>query len=418
MRAIELAYDGGATTVFGVRVSAVDGTGGPTAVAATRDLPSPGGTSATVTASTSGSWGNALTVEVAAAAQNPYLRGEEHTGGAAIALEHTPVLASPRNRIRLFRGLTGATSDLEIVTAPPTTDDQVQVDLATGALTFGPTALTGADQVTASYLVDKAIARDVKFAYGDVEETFTIVDGGDLAKQIGAPGGSDLVTAVPGANPDEPPDVAPEAVLAGGENGEIAAVYTAGLEALLTEQAHIIVAGGQDADTIGADLAAHCANASTDAVKLDRIAVVGSALDDDSDAIQATADTLGSDRLILVGPGIRRRDDTAVPPAEITLPGAYAAAAVGGLIEGLAPHASPTNKVVGGAARLETVFNSGELAELVSARVLVLTERQGVRVVKGITTRPTPRSVRSRRGGSSTTPSTASGRRPSPTSAC
>jgi tail sheath protein len=386
VRAIELAYAGGATTVFGVRVSGRDANDDPTAVAATRALASPGGTSATLTASSPGSWGDELTVEVADAARDPYVRGEEHPGAAAVSLAHTPVLASPRNRIRLFRAATGATSDLEIVDVAPANDDQVQIDLASGALTFGPTALDPADRITASYLVDRASARDVTLAYGETTETFTVLDGDDLAAQLNAPGGSDLATGEAGANSDEPPEVAPEAAFAGGENGVSGADYTEGFEALLTEEAHIIVAAGQTAATIGADVAAHCANASTDAIKLDRIGVVGSALGDGSDEVQATADTLGSDRLILVAPGIVLRDDAAVPPQDVTLPGAYTAAAVGGLIASLAAHVSPTNKVVGGGRRLETVFNTGQLAELVSARVLVLTERQGIRIVKGITT--------------------------------
>ena len=89
--------------------------------AASRLLASPGGTAATLTANSPGTWGNDLTVEVADATQNPFVRGEEHPGGAAVSLSRTPALASPRNRIRLFRAATGATSDLEIVTAAPPT---------------------------------------------------------------------------------------------------------------------------------------------------------------------------------------------------------------------------------------------------------------------------------------------------------
>jgi hypothetical protein len=390
VRAIELAYAGGATTVFGVRVSGKNGGGKPTAVAAKRALPSATGTSATLTARSPGTWASNLTVEVTAATRDPYVRDESHPGAAAISLSHNPVLASPRNRIRLFRAATGATSDLQIVTtAPAPTDDQVKIDLNTGALTFGPTALTAADRVTASYVVKGESARDVKLAYGDAKESYTVLDGNDLSNQVNAPGGSDLVTgsAGPGSGAKEPPKEAPASVFAGGGNGVTGAIYTDGLDALLSEQAHIIVAAGQDAKGgAGADLAAHCANASTDAIKLDRIAVVGNTLGDGTDEIQATVDTLGSDRLIFVAPGIVSRDNAAVPPVDVTLPGAYAAAAVGGLIASLSAHVSPTNKVVGGASRLETVFNSGELAQLVSERVLVLTERQGIRVVKGITT--------------------------------
>ncbi len=389
VRAIELAYAGGATTVFGVRVSGKDGAGKATAVAATRPLASATGTTATLTAKSPGTWARQLTVEVVAATRDPYVRDETHAGAAAVSLSHTPVRAgSPRNRMRLFRSATGATTELEIIATGTPTDEQVKIDGTSGALTFGPTALTAADTITASYVVAATSARDVKLAHGETKESFTILDGNDLAAQVNAPGGSDLVTATAtaGAEGRKPPEQAPAAIFTGGANGETAAVYTDGLEALLTEEAHIIVAAGQDATAAGADLAAHCASASTDSVKLDRIAVVGSALDQGTDEIQASVDLLGSDRLIFVAPGLVTRDNAAVPPADVTLPGAYAAAAVGGLLAGLPAHVSPTNKVVGGASRLETVFNSGELAQLVSERVLVLTERQGVRAVKGITT--------------------------------
>jgi Phage tail sheath C-terminal domain/Phage tail sheath protein subtilisin-like domain len=390
VRALELAYDGGATTVFGVRVTGRDGGGNPTAVPGTRNLASPGGVAATLTAASPGTWAEELTVEVEDATENPFVR-EELTGPGPLSLSHTPVLASVRNRIRLFRAATGVTSDLEIVTVAPANDDQVQVDLASGALTFGPTALTAGDRVTASYVVDRGTppnmnARKVTIAYGPATETYTIVDGADLVRQVNAPGGSELVTGENGAQASELPDNAPEAAFTGGENGETDAIYTDGLDALLSADAHIIVAAGQDADAIGADVAAHCANASTDAVKRDRIGVVGSGLGDSLDDILSTADGLGSDRLIFVAPGMVSRDTAAQPPADVTLPGAYAAAAVGGLIASLDPEASPTNKVVGGVRGLEADFGPGELAQLVTNRVLALEERQGIRVVKGITT--------------------------------
>jgi Phage tail sheath C-terminal domain len=386
VRAIDLAYDGGASTVYAVRVSGVDGGGNPTATAASRALGSPGGTAATLTAKSPGAWANEMTVQVEDATENPFVRGEEHLGGGAVTLAHTPILASPRNRIRLFRDATGVTSDLEIVTTAPTTDDQVQIDLASGALTFGPTALTGSDRVTASYLVDKASGRKVTIVDGQTKEIYTIVDGNDLVGQVNAPNGSDLVDGTAGAQATELPDTGQPVSFVGGENGESGAVYANGLDALLDAPVHIIVAGGQDAKTIGADIAAHCENASTDAIKRDRIGVVGSALGDGLDDIQGTADGLGSERLVFVAPGIVVRDNFAVPPKDVTLPGAFGAASVGGLIAGLAPHVSPTNKVVGGVRGLETLFGAGQLAALVTDRVLALTERQGFRVVKGITT--------------------------------
>jgi phage tail sheath protein FI len=123
--------------------------------------------------------------------------------------------------------------------------------------------------------------------------------------------------------------------------------------------------------------------ASTDAVKRDRVAVVGSKLGATVDDVRGH--NLNSDRLIYVAPGIKATDRAAVPPIEVALPGAYAAAAIAGLLAGYSPHISLTNKTVrvGG---VEQRFTLAELTQLVQARVLALEERQGFRVVQAITT--------------------------------
>jgi len=69
----------------------------------------------------------------------------------------------------------------------------------------------------------------------------------------------------------------------------------------------------------------------------------------------------------------------------VTLPGTYAAAAVAGLISTLSVQTSPTNKVIPGATRLSQRFTYGEEVDLLKSRVLVLEERGGVRVVRGLT---------------------------------
>ncbi len=158
--------------------------------------------------------------------------------------------------------------------------------------------------------------------------------------------------------------------------------YDEGLIALLKEPAHIIVAAGQD-ESFGDELAAHCAAAASDDFRRERVAVVGSQLGISLDALREH--TLSSDRLIFVAPGIKANDNAEKPPVEVTLPGAYAAAAVAGLMAGTPPHVSLTNKVlsVGG---LEEDYSQAELKLLVKARVLALEKRLGFRIVKGITT--------------------------------
>lgn len=169
-----------------------------------------------------------------------------------------------------------------------------------------------------------------------------------------------------------------------------------GLELLANENVHIVVVAGADAETAGAALTAHCANASTDLMKRERIAVVGSRPKaDDEDASEfldaITSHTLDSDRVIFVAPGIKTTDAARAAAGEedtsVTLPGGYAAAAVAGMLSARSAHVSLTNKPLA-VAGLEVKFSPAQLEQLVDleARVLALEERRGFRVVKAITT--------------------------------
>jgi phage tail sheath protein FI len=119
----------------------------------------------------------------------------------------------------------------------------------------------------------------------------------------------------------------------------------------------------------------------------DVIAVVGS----DKEAVaDVKAQMTSNDRIILTAPGIIA-SETVIENGkrvgrDVALPGTYSAAAVGGLISSLAPQSSPTNKVLPGIVQLSRRYSYGEMKQLVQARVLVLEQRQGVRVVRGVTT--------------------------------
>ncbi|HMH49777.1 MAG TPA: phage tail sheath C-terminal domain-containing protein, partial [Candidatus Acidoferrum sp.] len=82
-------------------------------------------------------------------------------------------------------------------------------------------------------------------------------------------------------------------------------------------------------------------------------------------------------------PGIKATDDAS--GKDVTLPGAYAAAAIAGMLASRDPEVSLTNKVLA-VPGLETKFTSAQLEQLVQAHVLALEVRRGFRVVKGITT--------------------------------
>jgi len=125
----------------------------------------------------------------------------------------------------------------------------------------------------------------------------------------------------------------------------------------------------------------------------DIIAVVGS----DATTVSDIIDQVPSNhRIVFVAPGIQAFDAAAEEP--VNLPGTYSGAAVAGLISTLAPQTSPTNKVLSGVTRLAQRFSYGETVQLVNAGVLVLEERRGVRVVRGLTTDDGPfRQVTTRR---------------------
>ena len=107
----------------------------------------------------------------------------------------------------------------------------------------------------------------------------------------------------------------------------------------------------------------------------DIIAVVGS---DASTVANIKAQVVADKRVVLCAPG--------VVVGGTVLPGNYTSAAVGGLIASLAVQSSPTNKVLPAVSGLSQKFSYGQLKDLLNGNVLPLESRQGIRVVRGITT--------------------------------
>ena len=383
VRALEQAYRHGATTTIVSRIAAASSSN------AGFTLVSAGGDNVRLEAKTPGTWGNESAVNVATADEHAFVNDETV---AANTLAHTPVVKSARNRIRLRAGGGGIEQSLQILyddNTDPLVAGQVQIDRVSGALTFG-VAPGGADILLASYMVNMSVAVKVTFEYQGLEESYTVVSGNDLIRDLADPVTPSNI--VRGNDTPLLPNVAELPSLSvpvgafsqfsGGNNGATGAGYQAGLDLLLNEQAHIIVAAGQD-DSFGDELAGHCQVASSDANKRERIAVVGSSLSASAASIQGHS--LSSDRVLFVAPGIKTNDNAATPPVEVTLPGAYAAAAVAGLLAGYSAHISLTNKTVN-VGGLEQNFTRAELTQLVQGRVLALESRLGFRIVKGITT--------------------------------
>lgn len=280
VRALELAYNNGASTVYAVRVADIN---------ATESTPTTAPTGFTIKAKTPGDWGDAITLEI----------------------------NSGKVTLRLKKG------------------DNVLVEEI-----YNPASL-GALQTAVNK--DSALAQ---------------------------------ITAV--ATPAATPSDLAETKFAGGKNGAASADYKVGLTALENEDAHIIVTAAQDSAT---DLKSHVDATSNDKIKRDRIAVFGSK----SKTTTPPSKALSSDRIIQVTPGLKAKDTANPDQPEITLPAAYSAAAIAGMLSARDPHISLTNKSVS-VPKLEIKFNSGQLEQLVKGQVLALEERNGVRVVRGITT--------------------------------
>ena len=177
------------------------------------------------------------------------------------------------------------------------------------------------------------------------------------------------------------------ALAAGAEQDD----YDAAFAELIKDDVNIIIAPELDTETAVAVLGAILETAEN--AGRDMIAVVGA---DGEDVEAITEQVASNDRIILVAPAIQAFDAAAGEP--VVLPASYSAAAVAGLLSSLSPQTSPTNKVLAGVTRLPQRFSYAETVQLVNAGVLVLEQRQGVRVVRGLTTDPGPfRQITTRR---------------------
>lgn len=385
-RALELAFGFGATTVYAVRI----GSGAKTA---TYVIPSKTG-SVALTATSEGTWGNGLGVNVAPATNDIYVIGEKYLGSPLpVILKNVPKI-SARNRVTVFFDATATSQPLEIVASGAPAPGQVMIDPATRQLKFGD-VIKAADRIDVSYVVEASLAVVVTLRYKRVLETYAVLDNDSLAQAINAnsalvsAGAVTVATELPTISPGKATDPPVFAAFAKGDDGAAtsASDYQTGLDALLNRPVQIILAAGQTDLALGNILDKHCQKASTDAFKGDRIGVIGpdradpTKLDPYFDGV--IGHNLDSDRIIFVAPGIVAADS--VSGAQVTLPGAYAAAAFAGFLSSLPAHVSSTNKTLP-IDGLEVDYDDTHLTQLVQNRVLALEKRRGFHVVKGITT--------------------------------
>jgi Phage tail sheath protein subtilisin-like domain/Phage tail sheath C-terminal domain len=392
VRGLELAFSNGAARVYAVRVA------GASAVAAARVLQADDSTNAvTLTAPSPGSWGNDIEVNVWDAPGAAVVRNESRAGNgtAVVQLSRTVVANDPRTRVRVLKGGLLKAFTVKYDPTPPAAGTAV-IDTSGGSVTFfAGEEPTAADTVTVTYVVPAAQSRLVTLRSGPVTEQFTVADVAHLESQLeNADTPSQLATATvfagqgaklpkKSAAEDEFNKLGADGNTAGTDDPAASAEdYEDGLDALANENVHIVVAAGMSADLIADKLLAHVQNASTDLNRRERIAVVGSKA---VAGVQSVAEpSVTSGRVIYVAPGVRAGD--AVAKKAVELPGAYAAAAVAGMLSARAPHVSLTNKQVAGVSGVFPKPSPGDLSALIEKRVLALEERGGIRVVKAITT--------------------------------
>jgi hypothetical protein len=259
---------------------------------------------------------------------------------------------------------------------------QVLVTVWDGSLEFSGTEApqqANGDTLTAAYVVARENCVQVSLNYNTVIERFIVPDGRIIAQRIDQ--SSTLVTAVADETHGDKLPKAGEAAYFGtgantpGSNGAEAGrdEYAAGLETLENELINIVVLAGQDAETMSSVLLGHL-NA-TEQTDHERIGVIGAG---GTSVAEFLGHSMASERIILAAPGIAYSQGP-------TLPAAYTAAAVAGLISSIPVQTSLTNKTLT-VPGLAASFNRGQQEQLIKRNVLAVIPKSGFRIVKGITT--------------------------------
>jgi hypothetical protein len=260
---------------------------------------------------------------------------------------------------------------------------QVLVTTWDGSLDFadgeGPQQADG-DRLEASYLVDRGSSAEVVLRFGPAVERYVVPAGRVLVDRVNASPTSQVTGVADETNGDRLPKTGVDAYFGTGSNtpgGNGAEAgrdeYRAGLDRLANELINIVVLAGQDAETMGSLLLGHL-NA-TEQTDLERIGVIGAK---GATVAEFLGHTMADGRIILVAPGVQ-------VDAATVLPAAYTAAAVAGLIASVPVQTSLTNKTLN-VPGLALKANRSEQAQLIRRNVLAVVQKDGFRIVEGVTT--------------------------------
>jgi hypothetical protein len=258
---------------------------------------------------------------------------------------------------------------------------EVLVTVWNGQLDFhsgeAPRAPSG-DTLVANYSVEAADSVQVTLSWGQVKESYVVPDGRALALLAA---NSSLVTVAPDATYG---GAKPASGIAayfgtgsnlGGADGADAGEdeYAAGLDAISNQIVNIVLLAGQDANTMGSVLVDHLK--ATEETDHERIGVIGAS---GSTVAEFLGHNLAEERVVLVAPGIKLPDGSTLPPP-------YTAAAIAGMISSLPVQTSLTNKAVN-IPNIAFAANRGEQTQLIQRNVLTIVAKEGLRVLKGVTT--------------------------------
>jgi hypothetical protein len=237
----------------------------------------------------------------------------------------------------------------------------------------------------ASETVDGETTWRLTLTYRNVKEVYEGANVGEVHAQLGS---STLVDVGDVENADTGFDLI-DTTLGGGTDGADASTadLARSLAVLADQPVNILLVAGGAAGDVGNIVLAHLEQTENDA--RERVAVIGateSGTATAADTVTADATAISDDRVVLCAPGMVTTD--AATGAAVTLPPAYTAAMIAGKLSTLAPHISLTNKAV--PLTPDVRYSSALTQRLLNGRVLLVKQKFGAQVVKGITTAPKP----------------------------
>jgi hypothetical protein len=385
-RALEQLFNNGATDVLAVRVRGAAPAG---SLAKLPDVDD--NDQIDVRAVDPGTWANGATAEV----RSVIIRERQvvTVSGTEPFNAQRETLQLPHTNLQRRGGASGALTAADVSVRNRNTGALYGLDASPAAAEFNVNATSGLITFGEAQTVGNIL--EVTYYRQGTEVVFTLPSGlqevytdiADAAALDTALADSAFFAGTLAQNPSDKALQPGTYTFAAGSDGADASTvdYQEGIALFETQDINFVLAAGQGTE-IASVLTGHCELMENNG--RERIALMGSDLGDDMPKILSDLSAIAEDRLIFVAPGIRTVDAAASAAqrarVEATLPGAYAAAAVAGLLASLAVHQSPTNKTLS-IVGLEREFLRPELKQLVQGRVLVLEKKSGFRVVRGIT---------------------------------